>query len=71
MLRTAESRALLLEEAALEVFAFLADVERGDRPVIAHHSRPNFTALALAVVEHDFAGFEMALGHIIHVVLLE
>ena len=42
-------RARLGEETPLGMLALLADVERRDGPVVAHHARPHFAALALVV----------------------
>src|SRR5262245_6611453 len=46
-------RTLLAEEAALRMLALLADIERGDGTVIAHHARPYFARLALVVRERE------------------
>jgi len=40
----------LAEKPPFAVLAFLANVERGNRPMIAHDSRPDFATLALVGV---------------------
>jgi hypothetical protein len=59
-------RALLAEEAALAMLAAFADVERRDRPMGAHYARPDFTALALVVVERDRVEQVLRIGHRVH-----
>src|SRR5690606_698104 len=44
------------EKAAFGVLALLADVETGNRAVIAHHAGPDFAALALFVTQTGLIG---------------
>ena len=70
-LRRSEVRAgaRLVEEAALEVLALLADVERRDGAVVAHHARPHLAALALVVGQRDRRFGDAAdVGHVVHLV---
>src|SRR6185369_3688034 len=56
----------LSEELAFVVLALLADVETGDRAVVAHHAGPDFAALALVVGQSQLDGSDFLSGTGIH-----
>src|SRR6266508_1398738 len=64
--RAIEPRAGFVEESALAVLTFLADVERSHRTVIAHDPSPYLAGLTLGVGQHDRPQ-HLDLGHIVHV----
>src|SRR5512141_452862 len=63
-------RPLFAEEAAFRVLALLADVERRDGPVIAHHASPYLAGLALVVRQREQFGNGFGLDRCIHAFLL-